>query len=859
MAEERLWPAEPTPANTNNADGGTAIALGTVFTVAEAGNILGAYIRVSDTPPGGTCRLLLYAGEAASVLANEVVTIGPGGWTRFDFADPIPVTADETYIVYYHQTAGGGQVRYTSTQNIFTGAVTSGNLTGLATAAAAAAGISVAGNGVFRVDNADPTVFPDASFNASAYWVDPIFEADAAPDETAPILSNATASATGQSTASLAVDTDEGNGTLFWVVTTSSSQPSGAQIAAGQDHTGSPAADSGSQAVSGTGTQNVAGGASGLVAATNYWAYFVQDDAAANRSNIVSDSFTTDSGADETAPVLSNAAAAATGPTTASLAVSTNEAGGTLYWVVTTSATPPSGARVVAGQDHAGAPAADSGSQAVIGSGTQTISGGAAGLTEATAFWAHFVQDDAASNRSNVATSPPFETETAGQSAEEWRRQPVKKAKRSSRRSAAPAPKPILPESVIVAAKAEKKTARRAAAEAEAKLQAENEDFEYWQKVAKRRVAAVVADKKPEAKAKSAPKIKPPAAVAVKTPAPAAQLVETDPSPAAAEPAPAQEVFRDATKNPSGEQVKVAPPTPSVGSAEVRTAAAPQRVELLADAVVDQATAPLADLARRLSERWAALFEEIGRCQTEITAFELQKADLARRAAADAVAVAALEAAASAAAAERDRVRAATHADAQAAAEAHAAEDAQRDAEAQERARAAAERRRAMEAKAEADEKAAAEAAARSTAAEAKIAAAKERRRAADAAAQAEMDAAAAAEARREAAKARRLAAKKEADSDTRRARKLETKARKRRPVETAAAPETAAKTAAKAPARPVAAAGRPQNAEPDDDAAVAALMQEAQAHERAMVMDLVKALSTLMPQAMPGNFQPVA
>jgi hypothetical protein len=91
--------------------------------------------------------------------------------------------------------------------------------------------------------------------------------------------------------------------------------------------------------------------------------------------------------------------------------VATDEGNGTLYWVVTASATPPSGAQVAAGQDHTGAAAADSGNQAVASSGTQNIAGGASGLTAATTYWAHFVQDDAATNRSDVSSSASFDTE----------------------------------------------------------------------------------------------------------------------------------------------------------------------------------------------------------------------------------------------------------------------------------------------------------------------------------------------------------------------------------------------------------------------------------------------------------------
>ena len=117
----------------------------------------------------------------------------------------------------------------------------------------------------------------------------------------APTLSNAAATATGETTASLAVDTDTGSGTLYWVVTTSATPPSAAQVKAGNDHTDSAAVDSGSQAVSGTGTQNVSGGATGLTAETAYHAYFMHE-ANSEQSNVATDSFTTDASADLPVP-----------------------------------------------------------------------------------------------------------------------------------------------------------------------------------------------------------------------------------------------------------------------------------------------------------------------------------------------------------------------------------------------------------------------------------------------------------------------------------------------------------------------------------------------------------------------------
>lgn len=111
-------------------------------------------------------------------------------------------------------------------------------------------------------------------------------------DTTAPTLSAPTGTATGSSTATVGATTDEGNGTMYAVVTASATQPSVAQIKAGQDHTGAAAVWSGSQAISTTGAKTFS--ATGLAAATAYYAHVVHTDAATNDSNRVSSaSFTT--------------------------------------------------------------------------------------------------------------------------------------------------------------------------------------------------------------------------------------------------------------------------------------------------------------------------------------------------------------------------------------------------------------------------------------------------------------------------------------------------------------------------------------------------------------------------------------
>jgi len=112
-------------------------------------------------------------------------------------------------------------------------------------------------------------------------------------DSTGPTLSNPIATADGQNNANGTVDTNESNGTLYWVVVVSgSSAPTITQIIAGTDGDDLAASDSGSQAVSTTGTQTLSPAASGLTASTNYVMYFAQQDTSTNDSNVVNDTFT---------------------------------------------------------------------------------------------------------------------------------------------------------------------------------------------------------------------------------------------------------------------------------------------------------------------------------------------------------------------------------------------------------------------------------------------------------------------------------------------------------------------------------------------------------------------------------------
>lgn len=103
---------------------------------------------------------------------------------------------------------------------------------------------------------------------------------------------------------------------------------------------------------------------------------------------------------DVTAPVLSSPTGTKTGSTTADGTVSTDEGNGTLYFTATENTSETAGTIKAAS------------SQAVSGSGTQNVS--FSGLTPSTTYYAHYVQDDAATNTSNVQSSSSFTTDAAG-------------------------------------------------------------------------------------------------------------------------------------------------------------------------------------------------------------------------------------------------------------------------------------------------------------------------------------------------------------------------------------------------------------------------------------------------------------
>jgi len=105
-------------------------------------------------------------------------------------------------------------------------------------------------------------------------------------DATAPTLSAPSATATGPTTAEGSVDTDEADGVLYWVVTTSSTAPSATQVKDGENDSGTAAAAAGAKLIGVTGKQTVE--AEGLSGSTTYYLHYMQEDEAENQSAVAS-------------------------------------------------------------------------------------------------------------------------------------------------------------------------------------------------------------------------------------------------------------------------------------------------------------------------------------------------------------------------------------------------------------------------------------------------------------------------------------------------------------------------------------------------------------------------------------------
>ena len=168
-----IWPSYQVPAVTANQEA-AALELGVKFQTDRPALITGIrYYKSNQNTGVHTGSLWTAAGTLlrSATFTSETTT----GWQQVQFASPVAVTANTTYVASYHTDAG----YYSSDLNYFaTGGFDNGPLHALSQ------GVSGA-NGVFRYG---ATAFPNQTFSATNYWVDVVFENSTGADTTPPTV-----------------------------------------------------------------------------------------------------------------------------------------------------------------------------------------------------------------------------------------------------------------------------------------------------------------------------------------------------------------------------------------------------------------------------------------------------------------------------------------------------------------------------------------------------------------------------------------------------------------------------------------------------------------------------------------------
>jgi hypothetical protein len=153
-----LFATDATPA-TASVNDSNAVDLGVKFVPAVAGTVTGVryYQGTGNT---GTHTGSLWS-SSGTLLARVTFPASSGtGWQTANFDTPVAVTAGTTYVASYFAPNG----HYSATGNFFASTWTNGSLSAPATT-----------NGVYHYGST--TGFPTSSYNATNYWVDPLFVA----------------------------------------------------------------------------------------------------------------------------------------------------------------------------------------------------------------------------------------------------------------------------------------------------------------------------------------------------------------------------------------------------------------------------------------------------------------------------------------------------------------------------------------------------------------------------------------------------------------------------------------------------------------------------------------------------------
>ncbi|MBD2441081.1 DUF4082 domain-containing protein [Nostoc sp. FACHB-110] len=155
-----IWNNSATPATITDPDN-SPVELGVKFQSSINGYIKG--IRFYKSPQNTNTHVgTLWSSTGTQLAQVTFNSETASGWQQVNFATPVAITGNTTYVASYHTNVG----KYSVTENFFTSRVSNSPLSALSSSESS-------GNGVYTY-NANPA-FPNSSYNASNYWVDVLF------------------------------------------------------------------------------------------------------------------------------------------------------------------------------------------------------------------------------------------------------------------------------------------------------------------------------------------------------------------------------------------------------------------------------------------------------------------------------------------------------------------------------------------------------------------------------------------------------------------------------------------------------------------------------------------------------------
>ncbi len=155
---------------------GVPLQLGMKFRSSVSGYVTGVrfYKQAGNT---GTHLGQLYNSSGTLLAQATFINETASGWQEVAFPDPVAITANITYIISYHSSAGF----YSYNTPYFTQAKINGSLRGLANG-------EDGSNGVYRYSSTP--AFPSDSYQASNYWVDVVYTTSVGSDNTPPAVAS---------------------------------------------------------------------------------------------------------------------------------------------------------------------------------------------------------------------------------------------------------------------------------------------------------------------------------------------------------------------------------------------------------------------------------------------------------------------------------------------------------------------------------------------------------------------------------------------------------------------------------------------------------------------------------------------